>query len=160
MSKVADDGTLKLTWDDLLIEDVEPERAREWLAQWEVSGRVRIVFLNKFGWIFIEHERGPVEMLDTFEGTLERIAESMDAFRREVNRGRWQEVYLLSRHVYRLHQAGVVPQEGECFALSPHPMRGGEAITGDRPLALDRVRVMEVDAWLAVCHDAWRKPAH
>jgi hypothetical protein len=160
MSKIADDGTLKLTWEDLLIESVDPERARDWFELWEISGRIRLVFLNKFGWIFFERAEGPVDMLDTFEGTFERIAESIDEFRGEVNRGRWQEVYLLSLHVYRLHQAGIVPDEGECYALTPHPLRGGLAITGDGPLALDRVRVMDVGEWQSLCAEAWRKPAH
>ncbi len=94
----------RLTWPDLLIEDITPDQFRDWLAPWSriVAGRVGPMFLNKFGFIFLRWPEGQIEMLDVFPGQLSTVAETHEEFVREVNEQWWQEVYLLSELVYQL----------------------------------------------------------
>ena len=91
----------RLTWPDLLIEDITPDQFRDWLAPWTgvVLGRVGPLFLSKFGFFFLRRPEGHIEMLDVFAGQLSRAADSHEDFIRDVNEQWWQEVYLLSELV-------------------------------------------------------------
>src|SRR5689334_8679016 len=95
----------RLTWADLLIEDITPDQFRDWLAPWSgvVTGRVAPAFLSKFGFWFLRRPEGHVEMLDVFTGRLQRVADGQDEFVRDVNEQWWQEAYLLSELVFQLH---------------------------------------------------------
>jgi hypothetical protein len=90
-------------------------------------------------------------LLNVFSGQLEQIADSYDAFIGEVNEQWWQEVYILSKLVYQLHEAGKVPGPGQCYALAPHPALGGpNPVNGD---AVDPRFVMLTDVvvWQSIC---------
>lgn len=95
----------RLTWADLLIQDISAEQFRDWLAPWTgvVEGRVAPVFLNKFDFWFFLRSTGQVEMLDVFSGRLERAADNQEAFLQLVNEPWWQEAYLLSEFRFELH---------------------------------------------------------
>src|SRR5579864_2816567 len=114
---------MRLTWDDLIIEKITPQQFQRWIEPWagSISGLVAPAFLSKFGTWFLRRSEGPVEMLDVFTGTVDRMAESYEGFLAEVNQPRWQEIYLLSELVLRLHEAEKVPGPDECYALVPHP---------------------------------------
>jgi hypothetical protein len=45
----------RLTWDDLLVQDITPEQFRDWLSPWTgvVTGRVAPAFMSKFGFWFL-----------------------------------------------------------------------------------------------------------
>jgi hypothetical protein len=143
----------RLTWRDLLIEDISPDQFRDWLAPWAglVAGQVAPAFLNKFGFWFLRRPDGSVEMLDVFAGTLERLSESYAAFMREVNDPSWQEIYLFSDLVYQLHQDGKIPGTGQCYALAPHPALGGPNPANGDVVDPKFVLVMDVPAWQAIC---------
>src|SRR5215212_3983138 len=87
----------RLTWPDLIIEDMTAGQFEDWLAPWAgvVTGVIAPAFLSKFGWWFLRRPEGHVDMLDVFAGQLQRVAETYDAFVRDVNEQWWQEVYLL-----------------------------------------------------------------
>jgi hypothetical protein len=90
-------------------------------------------------------------MLDVFTGQVSRVADNYDAFAAEVNDRAWQEVYLLSELVFKLHQEGKVAGTGQCYALVPHP-----AVGGPNPLAGDAVdtrfvMVMDIGVWQHLC---------
>jgi hypothetical protein len=146
----------RLTWTDLLIEDITPDHFRDWLALWGgvVVGRVAPTFASKFGFLFLRRPEGSVEMLDVFTGQFARVAETYDAFARDVNEPWWQEVYLLSELVHRLHQAGKVPGPGQCYALCPHPALGGPNPANAEAVDPRLVMVMDVVVWQAVCAQA------
>jgi hypothetical protein len=142
-----------ITWADLLIEDITPDQFRDWIAPWSgvVRGLVAPAFLNKFGSWFLRRPEGPVEMLDVFTGRLERIAEGYDGFVREVNEPWWQEAYLLSELVYRLHGAGRIPGPGQCYALAPHPALGGRNPANGDAVDPEFVLVMDIPVWQSIC---------
>src|SRR2546430_7672638 len=141
---------LKLTWADLLIQDISPTDFREWIAPWAGAldgGLLAPAFMSKFGTWFLRRPEGHVEMLDVFTGGVERIADSYEAFVAEVNQQWWQEVYLLSELVFRLHEAGKVPGPSQCYALAPHPALGGPNPMADQPVDPRFVMVMEIGVW-------------
>ena len=66
----------------------------------------------------------------------------------------WQEVYLLSELVLRLHEAGKVPGPGECYALAPHPTLGGPNPLDGGEVDPRFVTVMDVSVWQTICSQA------
>jgi hypothetical protein len=148
---------IKLDWPDLLI-DVTDEQFENWIGEWRglVSGRAAVAFLNNFGVWFLRRPDGPVEMLDVFSGDIERVTESYEAFVRNVNDRPWQEVYLLSKLVYQLHEAGKIPGAGECYAIVPHAAFGGPNPMADEPVRLEQVSVMSMLVWQSICAQSVR----
>lgn len=142
----------RLTWDDLLIQNFTPEQASDWLAPWSgvFEGLVSPIFLNKFGCWFLRRMGGGVEMLDVFTGRLEQIADDYETFTREVNEVWWQEIYLFSETVLRLHEAGKVPGEGQCYAPAPHPALGGPNPANGDVVDPAYVMVMDVPVWQGI----------
>lgn len=143
----------RVTWDDLLIRDLNPDECREWLAPWSwlVGGRLAPEFLNKFGSWFLRRPEGHVEMLDVLNGTLETVADSYEEFIALVNDPPWQEIYLLSELVYQLHLRGAVPGQGQCYALAPRPAIGGPNPTAGDSIDPRSVMVMEIGVWQSLC---------
>src|SRR5437763_688889 len=143
----------RLTWADLLIEDITPDQFRAWIAPWAgvVTGTVAPAFLSKFGFWFLRRPAGHVEMLDVFTGQLHRAADSYDEFVREVNEQWWQEVYLLSELVLKLHEAGKVPGPSQCYALAPHPALGGPNPANGEAVDPRFVLVTDVVVWQSIC---------
>ena len=143
----------RLTWPDLLIEDISSEQFRDWLAPWAgvVSGRVAPALLSKFGFWFLRRPEGHVELLDVCTGQLDRAADSYDEFMREVNEPWWQEVYLLSELVLQLHAAGKVPGPGQCYALAPHPALGGPNPANGDAVDPRSVLITDVVVWQSIC---------
>lgn len=143
----------RLTWDDLLIQNITPEQFSDWIAPWTgvVTGQVAPAFLNKFGSWFLRRPEGHVEMLDVFSGKLDRIADSYDDFVREVNEQWWQETYLFSETIYQLHQVDMRPGPAQCFALAPHPALGGPSPALGDAIDPKFVMVMNVELWQSLC---------
>lgn len=94
---------------------------------------------------------GEVEMLDVFTGKVSRVTDTYDGFVAEVNDRAWQEVYLLSELVFRLHQEGKVAGPGQCFALAPHPALGGPNPLAGDPVDPRFVMVMDIGIWQNLC---------
>jgi hypothetical protein len=143
----------KLTWTDLLIEDITPDQFHAWIAPWGgvVAGTVAPAFLNRFGSWFLRRPAGAVEMLDIFTGKLQQVADSYEGFVRDVNEQWWQEVYLLSELVLHLHEAGKVPGPGQCYAIAPHPALGGPNPANGDDIDPRFVQVMDVPLWQGLC---------
>jgi hypothetical protein len=143
----------RLTWDDLLIQDITPEQFRQWIYPWPsvVTGRVAPAFMSKFGWWFLRRPEGHVDALDVFTGRLERIADGYDEFIREVNEPWWQETYLFSELVFQLHQADKVPASGQCYALAAHPALGGPNPFDGALVDPSFVTVVDIIVWQSIC---------
>ena len=143
----------RLTWDDLLVQDITADQCRDWLSPWSgvVTGRVAPAFMSKFGVLFLRRPEGHVEMLNVLTGQLERLADTYDGFTKEVNEQWWHETYLFSELVLKLHEAEKIPGSGQCYALAPHPALGGpNPFAGD---AIDPrfVTVTDVIVWQSIC---------
>jgi hypothetical protein len=61
-----------------------------------------------------------------------------------VNSQKWQEEHLLSLLVHQLHERRMIPADGQCYSLAPHPRLSGR-------IDINHAMVMEIDAWQAVC---------
>jgi hypothetical protein len=143
----------RLTWADLIIEDLNPDDCRLWLGHWSwlVGGRLAPTFLNKFGSWFLRRPEGHVEVLDVLCGSVEHVADSYEEFIRLVNEPRWQEAYLLSELVFELYRQGKVPGPGQCYALAPHPALGGPNPANGEAVDPQFVMVMEIGLWQSLC---------
>jgi hypothetical protein len=143
----------RLTWADLLIENITAEQFKDWISPWAgvVSGRVAPAYLNKFGSWFLRRPEGHVEMLDVFTGQLFRVADSYEEFMRNVNERAWQEEFLLSELVYELHLAGKIPGPAQCYLLAPHPAIGGPIPAKGNPIDTKFVMVGDIAVWQSIC---------
>ena len=144
---------MRLKWPDLLIEDIISEDFEWWMEEWTgfIDGPIAPAFMSKFGAWFFRRPAGQVEMLDVFTGAVERLADSYEAFVADVNQQWWQEVYLLSELVFKLHEVGKVPGPGECYALAPHPALGGPNPMLDQSVDSQFVMVMDIGVWQSLC---------
>ena len=118
---------LRLTWPDLIIDVAGTTTYAPWLAPWSwlVRGELAPRFLSRLGCWFLQRPDGSVELLDVFYGQLEPVADSFAAFQAMVTSPSWQEVYLFSDFVHRLHLAGKVATGTSSYALAPPPLAGG-----------------------------------
>jgi hypothetical protein len=144
-----------------LIGDISPDDCVRWLLPWSpvLGGRVAPTFMSKFGTWFLRRPEGQVEMLDVFTGEVSRVADTYDRFVAEVNDRSWQEVYLLSELVFRLHQEGKVAGPGQCYALAPHPALGGPNPLAGDPVDTRFVMVMDIGVWQHLCVQSVFGPA-
>jgi hypothetical protein len=118
----------------------------ELLAPWRpiLNGRFRPIVFAAFGNLYFERPDGSVHVLDVLEGAVTDIAPSFTAFQALVNSREWQEEHLASELVWQLHQRGLKPAAGECYAISPHP-----AFTSN--IALEQITPMSLAVWLSIC---------
>lgn len=138
--------TIKLTWDDLLIQNISEEEASEWMAEWPtlVAGPFYPVFMSRFGDWFVRRPDGTTELLDVLEGALTKVADSPEEFDEMVNDVQWQEERLLSLLVYQLHGDGLIPGGRQCYGFAPHPSLSEQI---DR----EHVMIFDVAVWQAIC---------
>ncbi len=147
---------MKLTWADLLIDDVSADSFQQWLLPWSpvIGGQVAPAFMSKFGTWFLRRPKGHVEMLDVFTGEVVRVSDTYEQFVGDVNDPTWQEAYLLSPLVFQLHREGKIAGPGQCYGLAPHPAFGGpNPLTGD-PVDTRFVMVLDIAVWQDLCRQA------
>jgi hypothetical protein len=136
----------KLTWNDLLIQNISESDARVWLGYWsgKVTGKVVPVFMSKFGDWFLRRPDGGTDELSVIEGTYSSVATTPEEFSSLVNSQTWQEEHLLSFHVAQLHERSIIPQPGQCYAFAPHPALSGQ-------IDISRVMLMDIGVWQHIC---------
>ncbi|MCA9092913.1 MAG: hypothetical protein KDA68_05470 [Planctomycetaceae bacterium] len=147
---------MALTWNDLIIDQFNPEQVEAWIEPWNgtIQGQIAPVFFNKFGAWFLRRPQGYVEMLDVFTGSIQRISNTYEEFIAEVNQPWWQEAYLLSAYVSFLHDAGKIPDTNQCYALAPHPALGGPNPACGDAIEARFVMIMDMLVWQRVCSQA------
>ncbi len=136
----------KLTWNDLLIENISDSDSETWLGYWSgmVTGRVAPVFMSKFGDWFLRRPDGGTDELSVIEGTYRTVASTPDEFGSLVNIQTWQEEHLLSLQVAQLHERGIVPSGEQCYAFAPHPVWVGR-------IDISTVMLMDINVWQHIC---------
>ena len=151
---------MKLTWDDLLIQDLAEEDQATLLPPWSflLQGRVSPIFLSKFGSWFLRRPTGEVDVLDVLQGEVRTVAASYESFVKNVNAREWQEENLFSLLVYELHGASKVAKGRECYALVPHPALGGPNPARGDSVDPERVIVMGMRVWQSICRQTLGGP--
>jgi hypothetical protein len=141
----------ELTWDDLIVQSFSDFDVKTWLGYWSgmVGGRVAPVFMSKFGDWFLRRPDGSTGELSVIEGTYSPVASTPEEFTRLVNTQKWQEEHLLSIQVAQLHDRGMIPSAGECYAFAPHP-----ALTGR--IDIERAMLMDIGVWQHICAQHFR----
>ncbi|MBL9183867.1 MAG: hypothetical protein JNN17_17130 [Verrucomicrobiaceae bacterium] len=144
---------MKLTWHDLLIDNVSVEQWREWLLPWNgvVKGDIAPIFMNKFGSWFFRHSSGEIGMFNVLTGCHSVVAETQDQFVKQVNREEWQQEFLLSKSILTLRKSGKILSENQCYAICPHPALGGINPSDYEYLDPKFVLPMGVRVWQSIC---------
>ena len=136
---------MKLTWNDLIIQNIAHEEMQTWIAPWShlLTGKFAPVFMSMFGDWFLRRPDGSTDELSVIEGTLKRIAATPEEFVAIVNGVEWQEEHLLSFHVGRLHERGLIPGIRECYGFAPHPVFTGR-------IDLGFARIFTIRVWQSI----------
>ena len=144
---------MKLTWDDLLIQNLQPADVAAWLKGWNTtfSGKYAPIFMSKFGDWFLHRPDGSVDKLSVLEGTVQKIAATPEEFKAHVNRQEWQEEHLLSFQLLKLHERGLIPGLGQCYGFAPHPVWAGK-------IDFDRVVITSIPVWQSIAAQSFFKP--
>jgi hypothetical protein len=152
---------VKLTWDDIVIQNISHDDFVQWMANWTglIVGRVAPAFMNKFGVWFLRRPEGPVDVLDILTGGVARVAETYDGLISAASDPAWQEHYLRSKLVYELHVAGVIAGPGQCYGAVPHPAIGGTNPMVATTIDPRAVMTMPIGAWQSICAQILRGPA-
>ena len=150
---------LKLTWNDLLIQDADPEELAESLEPWSflIRGEVAPIFLNRFGSWFLRRRDGTIDMLDVLDGSVDQVAADSDEFAALVNDVEWQEDFLVSLAVFKLHEAGLIATGSQCYAI-PHPAIGGPYPTSDEPPNPRFTTLVDLKVWQSICRQSLGGP--
>ena len=137
---------IKLTWDDLLIQNFSARDAEKWLSPWFslLDSRVSPIAMSKFGDWFLRLPDGSTVELSVIEGTVTVMAATPEEFSRLMNTPEWQEEHLLSLQVYQLHERGLIPGPGQCYALAPHPSISGR-------IDVDHAMLVSTGNWQHIC---------
>ena len=85
-----------------------------------------IWLMNRYGDLFLAFEDDTVHMLDVGSGSLEKLAESRDEFRRRVDEGDNANEWLMIPLINNLVEAGKVLEPGRCYSFIIPPILGGE----------------------------------
>jgi hypothetical protein len=100
--------------------------------------------MSKFGDWFLRRPDGGTDELSVIDGTYSRVASTPAEFASLTNAQAWQEEHLLSFQVLQLHERGIVPHSGQCYAFVPHPALSGQ-------IDIDRVMLMDIGVWQHIC---------
>ena len=143
---------IKLTWDDLIIDQVTPGEAAVWLTEWKWLGLGRIapIFLSRFGNWFFHRPDGSVHMLDVTEALVEQVAPDFGRFQAAVSTREWQEQYLYSALLLRYRREGIVAAGRQVIGFAPHPAFV-DSLDKCKPMVLDMV------VWQSICGQTMRQ---
>lgn len=137
---------LRLTWNDLLIQNISETDALVWLGYWQgvIKDKVAPLFMSKFGDWFLRLPDGSTSELSVIEGTYSTVASTPEEFASLMNSAKWQEEHLMSVIVQRLHERKIVPSEEQCYALAPHPILTGR-------IDVEGAMLMDIGVWQHIC---------
>jgi hypothetical protein len=138
-----------LDWGKLLIRIDRPDTP-EMLGYWGwlVGREFHPLVMTKFGDWFLADPQGRVHWLDLIEGTLSRVADSVEEFERLMVQPDQLDEWFLLGWCDALYNAGQVPRDGQCFGFKVPPKLGA-------PVDLLNVEVAELkpyQLWMAQVH--------
>jgi hypothetical protein len=93
---------------------------------WLLPTEFTLWFANRFGDLFIELEDGSVHKMDVGNGTLEKLADSRDAFSDAIDEEGNADHWLMIPLVDGLVDAGVTLGPGQCYSYLRLPVLGGD----------------------------------
>lgn len=93
---------------------------------WIGLGGLTAVSVSAFGEIFFRDEAGRIVQLDTIEGRLRPVADSLAAFTAMLQETEARDDLLLGGFVIAAREQGLLLDEGECYDFVVAPVVGGE----------------------------------
>ena len=92
---------------------------------WLLPQEFTLWLVNRFGDLFLVLDDGSVHMLDVGSGTLERLADSRDAFADKIDESDNAAEWLMIPLVDACVSAGLTLGPGECYGFKHPPVLGG-----------------------------------
>ncbi|GGA56185.1 hypothetical protein GCM10011490_02530 [Pseudoclavibacter endophyticus] len=139
-----------LDWDHLFVDASRLDMERI-VEPWNglVHGPIRPIGMSMFGDVYFDRSDGVVARIDVLEGGVVPVADDRAHFRRLMNTPEWARDALLIEGVALLHQRGIVPGAGECYAFAPHPIFTGS-------INWDHVMLLSPVVWHSICAQSLR----
>ncbi|MGO2111769.1 MAG: T6SS immunity protein Tdi1 domain-containing protein [Pseudoclavibacter sp.] len=134
-----------LDWDHLFVDAARLDMVRI-VEPWTglVHGPIRPIGMSMFGDVYFDRYDDVILRIDVLEGGVVPVADDREHFDRLMNTPEWARDALLVEGVALMHQRGIVPAEGECYAFAPHPV-----LTGT--INWDHVMTMSAVVWHSIC---------
>ena len=104
-----------LEWPKLLV---------DW--SWLLPKDISVLFMNRFGDLFILLDDGSVSMLDVGSGTIERVAASRDDFTLKIKSENLANYWFMIPLLNKVEDAGITLCEGQCYGYLQSPVFGGD----------------------------------
>jgi T6SS immunity protein Tdi1, C-terminal len=119
--------------------DIEGVAWGDLLASWAwlLPGELTVWFVNRFGDLFLVLDDGSVHRLEIGCGSLEKLAESREAFAQQMDEAENATDWLMIPLVDELVAGGVTLGPGQCYSYVQLPVLGGDyAVANTRVVSL------------------------
>lgn len=93
---------------------------------WLLPPKFTLWMVNRFADLFLVPPDGAVYMLDVGGGTLTKLAESRDEFRKKIDENDNANQWLMIPLVDRMVAAGITLKAGQCYGFKKPPIIGGD----------------------------------
>jgi len=94
--------------------------------EWLLPPEFTVWLMNRYGDLFLILADGGVNMLDTGDGSVTKLADNRDEFAQRIDEEGNAEDWLMIPLVDRLVAAGVLLKPGECYSFLTPPILGGD----------------------------------
>jgi hypothetical protein len=116
------------TWEQLLIRtaDIDCQRLLSYW-QWLLPKEYHPIVVTAFGdWVLLDQSDGSVHFLDLVAGTLSKVAESGDDFKRAMALPEKLDEWFMAELVQALLDCGIVLGQNQCYGYKVPPVLGGK----------------------------------
>ena len=96
--------------------------------RWLVPDSLEPMCVTKLGDLFLMDHSDGIWFLDAGAGSLERVAESAEAWEKKLSDSNQLNLWSGRPLVEKLERAGLRLQDGECYTYWQSPMMGGEYV--------------------------------
>ena len=115
------------TWEQLLIRTtgIDCQRLLSYW-RWLLEKDYHPIVMTAFGDWFLADQDGSVHFLDLVAGSLSKVAESGDEFKRVMGQPENLDQWFMAEVVQSLLDAGIVPGKNQCYGYKIPPVLGGK----------------------------------
>lgn len=111
---------------------------------WLLTKPYRSCLMNLFGDWFLQDEEGHIDCLSILEGSIVRVSDTIDDFKRSWQDPEFVDEWFLPGFVMAMQNAGVSRTRGKCYAYQVHPIIGGS-------IDVANLVLLDIEVWQAVC---------
>ena len=116
------------------------------LSVWpELAGRrIRPLIVTAFGDIYVETNSGEVLVAKPIELECIHVCDSVEELQQQFSNAKWAEEHLITNLVLLAKERGILREQHQVFALTPHP-----SFTGS--VRIENLMPMDINIWHHIC---------